>query len=302
MRNIPRLPEVFQDQANPRFAFLQTLPDLLKATVDREIRRGVSMQLKPDGTKVTTADTAANLDFINLVTEAFPNDIVLGEEAKHNEHLNRLTSYTWVIDPIDGTSGFWRSVEGGRMYDCTASIMVALFEPGAITPSMSFVYTAFGDQPWIMLSNGTQSFTGTVRQNELTPITITSYAASLEEPRTYEDNYWLGAQPNLKKIMPTEFKSAHKVRTSSIGTTVSRLVLGQIDVVAFPLPSNPHDLAPCALIAHTAGAIVTDLKGVPFDEIDWLKPGLDGLLVASSKSIHSRTLGAISIGLSEVNQ
>ncbi len=59
---------------------------------------------KSDGTPVTTADLRADQIIRNLLSDAFPSIPVISEEETANHH-NRHSSF-FVVDPIDGTSGF----------------------------------------------------------------------------------------------------------------------------------------------------------------------------------------------------
>lgn len=66
-----------------------------------------AVDVKSDGSPVTTADRQAE-DFIrSRINEFYPEHDILGEE--HGEH-NRGKSHRWIIDPIDGTKTFMRGV------------------------------------------------------------------------------------------------------------------------------------------------------------------------------------------------
>jgi myo-inositol-1(or 4)-monophosphatase len=58
---------------------------------------------KPDGTPVTDADLAADERLSAALQQAFPTHGILSEE-RHTRAPS--TTWTWVIDPIDGTSNF----------------------------------------------------------------------------------------------------------------------------------------------------------------------------------------------------
>ncbi|MCP4435112.1 MAG: inositol monophosphatase [Actinomycetia bacterium] len=70
-------------------------------------RAELEVEHKQDGTPVTRADRDAEALLRERITEAFPDDSVLGEE-----HADRTGSSgrTWVIDPIDGTKAFSHGV------------------------------------------------------------------------------------------------------------------------------------------------------------------------------------------------
>jgi histidinol phosphatase-like enzyme (inositol monophosphatase family) len=58
---------------------------------------------KADGSPVTLADTAAEELLRSRVTQAFPEDSIVGEEGSD---VVGSSGRTWVMDPIDGTKAF----------------------------------------------------------------------------------------------------------------------------------------------------------------------------------------------------
>ena len=67
----------------------------------------VAVEWKLDLSPVTVADRAAEQSLRASITAAFPNDGFLGEEFGH---MPSSTGYRWIIDPIDGTRCFVRSI------------------------------------------------------------------------------------------------------------------------------------------------------------------------------------------------
>ena len=79
------------------------------------------VELKPDGSPVTPHDRATDALLTSRLLEAFPSHGVISEEAGH---VAPDGDWTWVIDPIDGTSNFI----AGLPYWC---VSVALCLEGA---------------------------------------------------------------------------------------------------------------------------------------------------------------------------
>lgn len=67
----------------------------------------LSVDAKGDGTPVTDADRAAERLLRELISEAHPDDTIVGEEEAD---LVGTSSRRWVIDPIDGTKAFTHGV------------------------------------------------------------------------------------------------------------------------------------------------------------------------------------------------
>ncbi len=84
--------------------------------------RGFETETKPDDSPVTSADRANEKLITKLLGEAFPDDGLLGEEgAMRESHSGRR----WIIDPIDGTRSFIRSIP-------TWGVMLALEAEGSV--------------------------------------------------------------------------------------------------------------------------------------------------------------------------
>jgi myo-inositol-1(or 4)-monophosphatase len=108
------------------------LPDQLNSlseAMDRaaelalEIRREMTIQLKPDGSIVTEADKAVESFLREELTKLWPGTSFWGEEFGRDEVSE---SGYWLIDPIDGTSNF---AFGSPLW----GISVALAQKGRIT-------------------------------------------------------------------------------------------------------------------------------------------------------------------------
>jgi histidinol-phosphatase len=75
-------------------------------SIDRYRSQDLDVQLKPDRSQVTDADTRVEKVIREHLAQARPDDSILGEEFGTEGASNRQ----WIIDPIDGTSNFVRGV------------------------------------------------------------------------------------------------------------------------------------------------------------------------------------------------
>lgn len=276
------LPSTLSPETQRRYEFMLKSAHLLGKRALRMIGQGsIEMELKADGTKVTTADTDLNDQFIKLMDREFPGDLVWGEEGSNSEKGNLTEAdrnWMWLIDPIDGTSGFWRSYQSRNFQECTSSVMITGFAPGEARPTLSVVHNPFHQQQSTFAASPEGTFYYTKRARGPKRLALPRIAPrSVAEVNRYEENCWQGAQHNLR-VMPEMMPYARKIRTSSTGLAMGRLALGDIDIVAFPGPSNPHDVAPGALLAHRAGAVVRDLCGRDYRDIDWRVGPIEGCL------------------------
>lgn len=75
------------------------------ATIALEIyQRPFSAEEKADKSPVTEADRRINAFLVDAIQQAFPDDLVIGEESAAATDLD--AHRVWFIDPIDGTSDF----------------------------------------------------------------------------------------------------------------------------------------------------------------------------------------------------
>ena len=73
-------------------------------------RLGVDAELKSDRTPVTEADRGAEELIRSRIAEAFPGDLVVGEEFGAGNVDPAAAERHWYVDPIDGTRSFVRGV------------------------------------------------------------------------------------------------------------------------------------------------------------------------------------------------
>jgi fructose-1,6-bisphosphatase/inositol monophosphatase family enzyme len=100
--------------------------------------RGFETETKSDDSPATSADRANERLITKLLEEEFPDDGLLGEEgAAHEGRSGRR----WIIDPIDGTRSFVRSIP-------TWGVMLALEAEGNVMagacnlPALGELYSA----------------------------------------------------------------------------------------------------------------------------------------------------------------
>jgi len=270
-----------------RYEFMIETVRLLGERAWKHINNGIEMELKQDGTKVTTADITLNEDFIELAAKLDPSDLVWGEERSNGEKGDTNAAdkaWTWLIDPIDGTSGFWRSYMQRNFSDSTANIMVAGFAPGETTPTMSVMSNPFNRQRTMIASVGGKALYYGHRLREPRQIQLQpspDWPRRIEDVRRFEDGYWSGGTPDLRTLralMPQARRVNHAL-------FMAATALGDVDLSAFCAPSNPHDVAPGAAIVHSAGGVVTTFKKEPYESIDWRVFPVNGVVAASNREL-----------------
>lgn len=86
--------------------------DLAAELALTHFKSGVSATLKADGTPVTEADRAVERLLRERLSEARPEDALLGEELGQLGESDRV----WILDPIDGTAFFSRGDPNWRIH------------------------------------------------------------------------------------------------------------------------------------------------------------------------------------------
>src|SRR5690606_39177577 len=82
----------------------------------RYFQTSVEVERKADATPVTRADREAEETMRALISRAWPDHSIVGEEF--GEQTAR-SDYTWIVDPIDGTKSF---VSGVPLYACLLAL------------------------------------------------------------------------------------------------------------------------------------------------------------------------------------
>lgn len=100
---------VSPEEAKNLEALIRTVGDALIPywPGDKTSAKGQSLVIydKPDGTKVTEADHAANEILVAGLRELFPHDALVSEEGPKDEGHQSM-SRVWIVDPLDGTHSF----------------------------------------------------------------------------------------------------------------------------------------------------------------------------------------------------
>lgn len=90
-----------------RCDFAVSLAKKMGALTLQYFGHNVNVERKQDGTPVTIADRSAEELGRKLISDAFPDDSILGEEL---EDKNGSSGWQWILDPIDGTKSFIHGV------------------------------------------------------------------------------------------------------------------------------------------------------------------------------------------------
>jgi myo-inositol-1(or 4)-monophosphatase len=250
-------------------------------TALRRSRAEVGASLVPARTKSSFADLVTSMDtttqerLIRTLTRLIPGSGVLAEEGELYEQLNE---WTWIIDPIDGTTNF---VHGFSYY----SIAVALYQNEV--PKIGVVHTPFdGKTVLAVANNGAIEFKGThieagepIRVSRVTGLEQTLGSFGLSYDRKYASQMF--------QVAECLFHNTQDVRRSgSAALDIVNVARGVFDLHIEGL-LHPWDVAASSLILEEAGGQITDWNG---HRVNWLEQRHGSSLLATNKSVHREAL------------
>lgn len=200
----------------------------------------VTTQLKDDGTPVTAIDIEVDDYLAEVLLEHFPEHGVVSEER---DTFARDRPYTWIIDPIDGTSNFI----AGLPYWC---VSIGLARDGHVV--LAVIDAPILDRRYHAIRGG-----GAFRDGQRLKV------AEPVDPRDGRNAH-----------VPIMLTSGTARRARAAGLRLNTRVMGSaaLDLAAVAEGSavgsiaiRPHvwDIAAGALLVEEAGGVTVTLRGEP---------------------------------------
>lgn len=207
----------------------------------RYYRTGFDVALKPDHTPVTQADREAERAIVEIVTGAFPDHGILGEEygARGDQTVR------WIIDPIDGTRNFVRRIP-------VWATLIALEEHGEVT--VGVIYNPVTGELAAARRGGGAHLNGERLRVSAVDDLGEALLLHADLGLLRRAGRWDGF---VRLVDATE-------RQRGFGDYLGYvLVASGRSEVYVELDLKPWDLAPCRLLVEEAGGRFTDLMGAP---------------------------------------
>lgn len=208
-----------------------------------------SIEKDTDNNQVLTqTDLEVGALLVNSVKTTFPTHNIIDEETGV---IDKSSEFTWVIDPIDGTSNFANGVP-------TYGIMIGLLERdipvagGIALPYFSEIYTAEKGQGTLCNDKNIR----VTKENDLLKVLV-SYGIDghQENPRlTY----------NEMKILSEVILHCRNVRTSNSVYDMAQVVKGSYGAYVNKKHRIWDNVAP-HIILEEVGCVVTDFFGKSFE-------------------------------------
>ncbi len=236
-----------------------------------------------DNEPVTQADKLANELIVDRLTREFPGDGILAEESE--DTARRLgKSRVWMIDPLDGTSGF---IDGNGDF----AVQIGLSVDGHSV--LGVVYLPLTD----VLYRAVQGGGAWVERPEFAP-----ERAQVSEHREIATMRLAASRshrsPRMDRVVQA-FGLREEVNRGSVGIKVGLIVEQQCDLYVHlsPLTKQWDTCAP-EIILREAGGKLTDLFG---GGLDYNRSDLQNRngIVASNSAAHDQIIEALAPLLAE---
>jgi myo-inositol-1(or 4)-monophosphatase len=228
---------------------------------------GVTVTAKRQNDFVTEVDRAAESAAIEILRKAYPDHAILAEESG----ADGASEYTWVIDPLDGTTNF---IHGFPQY----AVSIALRHRAAITqavvydPTRNELFTA---------SKGRGAFLNDRRIRVSKRAHLRDALIGTGFPFkeiAHLDEY-------LRMLKGVTHNSAGVRRAGAAALDLAYVAAGRLDGF-WEIGLSPWDMAAGALLIFEAGGLVSDLDG----ESHYLDAGH---IVSGSPKVFAQLLAVV---------
>jgi histidinol-phosphatase len=209
--------------------------------------RSFNVSLKENQTEVTEIDRGCETLVMDLIRSARPHHAWYGEE--HGAGGLSSSEFTWVVDPIDGTSNFVRGVP-------VWATLIALVHAD-LGPVMGVASAPALGMRWWGFVDGGAYFNGS-------PIQVSSVASLSEASLSITANsLWdkIGKTTHIDELT----RAASRVRGYGDFWQHMLVAQGAVDVAVDAVGLEPYDIAALIPIVCGAGGMLTNRKGI----VDW---------------------------------
>jgi histidinol-phosphatase len=202
---------------------------------------GVRPEFKEDDTPVTVADREAELMIRSRIKEKYPRHTVVGEE--YGEEEGSDPEHRWILDPIDGTKSFVRSVP---LY----GVLIGLEIEGVCEVGAAY-FPALDEMVCAATGEGCYRNGRRARVSEVE--SLDRAAVSFTEATSFEK---YGRAEEWRRISHAAYRSVGW--SDAYGHAL--VATGRAEVMLDPI-MNPWDCAPFPPILREAGGYFGDWSG-----------------------------------------
>jgi len=236
--------------------------------IKRNVGKNLSVRYKGEINVVTHVDRAAERIIVNAIKKSFPGHAILAEE---NDYARVRSDYTWIIDPLDGTTNFLH----GFPFFC---VSVALFKKGK--PLVGVVYDPERGELFTSARGG-----GAYLNRKKISVSKVRGLKKAMLVTGFAYNIKISRNNNIENFARFLKASQAVRRAGSAALDLCYVACGRFDGF-WELYLNPWDTAAGALILEEAGGKITKFDGSPFTVYD-------KELLASNSKLHSKMISIL---------
>lgn len=249
----------------------QTLKDAAEIATRHFGRVTTTVKTGDSNQVLTEADIAIGTHIIKCIQSNFPNHSIIDEEAGV---IDNGSEYTWIIDPIDGTSNF---ANGSALY----GVMIGLLKGstpiagGIAQPAFNEIYLAEKGKGAFCNGNRIQVTSEKLLLNTLVSYSIDSHREDPE--RTKKE----------AAVLATIILNCRNIRISGSCFDVTMVAKGVYGAF-LNKTSKIWDIAAEHILVEEAGGICTAFNGDPVDYSNPLSKAQDNFTYCmASPTLHA---------------
>ena len=231
----------------------------------------LDIRYKGETDLVTEVDQACEALIVGLIRKRYPGHDILAEE---NDYASLRSGYTWVIDPLDGTTNY---AHGIPWFCVSIALEIeGMVRVGVIShPMMGQLFTVVkGEGAWL---NGER-----LGVSHRTPLRRCLLATGFPYDRA------TGPDNNFSNFYKFQVAARAVRRFGAAALDLAYVATGRLDGF-WEAKLKPWDVAAGTLLVEEAGGIVTGYGGEPYDI-------RNHRIVASNALIHDEMLEILATG------
>lgn len=237
------------------------------ASLSPFLARNFSVNIKANKTEVTEVDRATETVVMDLVRSQRPHHAWYGEE--HGAGGSELAEFTWVIDPIDGTSNFVRGVP-------VWATLIALVHK-EVGPVLGVVSApAMNTRWWGVLDGGAYCNGHPIHVSNITSLSDAHLSITANDE-------W--NRVGRSEAISTLSSSVKRVRGFGDFWQHMLVAQGSLDVAVDAIGLEPYDIAALMPIVQAAGGTLTNR----FGEANWESD----CAISSNGSLHQAVMNIL---------
>lgn len=225
---------------------------------------------------VTKTDIDSEKKIIEIINEKFPSHNTLGEETGYQD---KNSEFTWIIDPLDGTSNFAASLPWFGVIICVLKDSIPIMS-GCYLPVQNELYLA-------------EKGLGATLNGEIISISTETELKNILAAYSLDFSDEPSKTNKEVKIIESLVNNVRNLRSTNCLLDFCYTAEGKLGA-CINQTTKIWDIAGPSLIIEEAGGKVTDILGNPFDfNLNKNNYNRNFTIISANKSIHPQIIKLI---------